>query len=111
FHSNPLDAKTIGPLVRDHKVTFLLATPTLLQLYIRGCAPGDFGSLRAVVTGAEKLPERLATAFEEQFGIRPLEGYGCTECSPAVALNTQDFRAAGFMQVGSKRGKIGHPLP
>ena len=41
-------------------VTFLLATPTFLQLYMRGCAPEDFGSLRFVVAGAEKLPERLA---------------------------------------------------
>jgi acyl-[acyl-carrier-protein]-phospholipid O-acyltransferase/long-chain-fatty-acid--[acyl-carrier-protein] ligase len=64
-----------------------------------------------VLAGAEKLPERLAAAFEEQFGIRPLEGYGCTECSPAVAVNTFDFRSAGFRQVGAKRGKIGHPLP
>ena len=111
YYPNPLDAKTIGPLVRDYAVTFLLATPTFLQLYMRGCAPEDFGSLRVVMTGAEKLPERLANAFEEQFGIRPLEGYGCTECSPAVAVNTHDFRSAGFRQVGAKRGKIGHPLP
>jgi acyl-CoA synthetase (AMP-forming)/AMP-acid ligase II len=110
YHANPLDAKTIGPLVREHIVTFLLATPTFLQLYLRGCAAGDFGSLRVIMTGAEKLPDRLANAFEEQFGIRPLEGYGCTECSPAVAVNTHDFRAAGFRQVGAKRGKIGHPL-
>ncbi len=111
YHSNPLDAKTIGPLVRDYRITFLLATPTFLQLYMRGCAAEDFGSLRLVMTGAEKLPERLATAFEEKFGIRPLEGYGCTECGPAVAVNTDDFRSAGFRQVGGKRGKIGHPLP
>ncbi|MEJ0091839.1 MAG: MFS transporter [Limisphaerales bacterium] len=111
YHANPLDTKTIGPLVRQHAVTFLLATPTFLQLYLRGCAPGDFGSLRLVMTGAEKLPERLAAAFEENFGIRPLEGYGCTECSPAVTVNTYDFRAAGFRQVGAKRGTIGHPLP
>jgi acyl-[acyl-carrier-protein]-phospholipid O-acyltransferase/long-chain-fatty-acid--[acyl-carrier-protein] ligase len=110
YHANPLDAKTIGPLVREHAITFLLATPTFLQLYLRGCAAGDFGSLRVIMTGAEKLPDRLANAFEEQFGIRPLEGYGCTECSPAVAVNTHDFRAAGFRQVGAKRGKIGHPL-
>jgi acyl-[acyl-carrier-protein]-phospholipid O-acyltransferase/long-chain-fatty-acid--[acyl-carrier-protein] ligase len=63
------------------------------------------------MTGAEKLPDRLAAAFEEHFGIRPLEGYGCTECAPAVAVNTLDFRSAGFRQVGAKRGKIGHPLP
>jgi acyl-[acyl-carrier-protein]-phospholipid O-acyltransferase/long-chain-fatty-acid--[acyl-carrier-protein] ligase len=110
YHPNPLDAKTIGPLVNDYAATFLLATPTFLQLYLRGCAPEDFGSLRVVMTGAEKLPDRLAAAFEEHFGIRPLEGYGCTECAPAVAVNTHDFRSAGFRQVGGKRGKIGHPL-
>jgi acyl-[acyl-carrier-protein]-phospholipid O-acyltransferase/long-chain-fatty-acid--[acyl-carrier-protein] ligase len=111
FHPNPLEGKAIGPLVSKYRLTFLLATPTFLQLYMRGCAPEDFGSLRVVMTGAEKLPERLGTAFEEQFGIRPLEGYGCTECSPAVAVNTHDYRSAGFRQVGAKRGKIGHPLP
>ncbi len=111
YHPNPLDAKTIGPLVCDHKVTFLLATPTFLQIYMRGCAPEQFGSLRVVAVSAEKLADRLAAAFEEQFGIRPFEAYGCTECSPAVAVNTHDFRSAGFRQVGVKRGKIGHPLP
>ena len=63
------------------------------------------------MTGAEKLPERLAAAFEEKFGIRPLEAYGCTECSPAVTVNARDFRAAGFRQVAAKHGSIGHPLP
>jgi acyl-[acyl-carrier-protein]-phospholipid O-acyltransferase/long-chain-fatty-acid--[acyl-carrier-protein] ligase len=111
YHPNPLDTKAIGPLVRDYAVTFLLATPTFLQLYLRGCASADFGSLCLVMTGAEKLPDRLATAFEEHFGIRPMEGYGCTECAPVVAVNAPDFRSAGFHQVAVKRGKIGHPLP
>jgi acyl-[acyl-carrier-protein]-phospholipid O-acyltransferase/long-chain-fatty-acid--[acyl-carrier-protein] ligase len=111
YHPNPLDAKAIGPLINRYSLTFLLATPTFLQLYMRGCSPEDLGSLRVVMTAAEKLPERLASAFEEQFGIRPLEGYGCTECSPTVSVNTHDFRAAGFRQIGAKRGKIGHPLP
>ncbi|HTL53504.1 MAG TPA: AMP-binding protein, partial [Planctomycetota bacterium] len=61
--------------------------------------------------GAEKMPERLAAAFEEYFGIRPLEGYGTTECAPTVTVNTTDFRAAGFYQPGSKRGYVGHALP
>jgi acyl-[acyl-carrier-protein]-phospholipid O-acyltransferase / long-chain-fatty-acid--[acyl-carrier-protein] ligase len=111
YHPNPLEGKAIGPLVCDFKVTLLLATPTLLQIYMRSCTPEQFGSLRIIITGAEKLPERLAAAIEEQFGIHPLEGYGCTECAPVVSLNTLDYRAAGFRQVGIKRGKIGHPLP
>ncbi len=111
YHVSPLDAKAIGALVRQYRVTFLLATPTFLQMYIRACEAEDFGSLQFVMTGAEKLPERVAQAFEDRFGIRPLEGYGLTECSPAVTVNTHDFRAAGFRQVGAKRGKIGHPLP
>jgi acyl-[acyl-carrier-protein]-phospholipid O-acyltransferase / long-chain-fatty-acid--[acyl-carrier-protein] ligase len=111
YHPNPLDLSAIRKLVRSHSVTFLLATPTFLQAYMRRCEPDDFGSLQYVVAGAEKLPERVALAFEDRFGIRPLEGYGCTECSPVVSVNTRDFRAAGFRQVGAKRGRIGHPLP
>jgi acyl-[acyl-carrier-protein]-phospholipid O-acyltransferase/long-chain-fatty-acid--[acyl-carrier-protein] ligase len=111
FHPNPLDAKGIGTLVRENAVTILLATPTFLQLYLRAIAPGDFGGVELVITGAEKLPERLVAAFEDHFGIRPLEGYGTTECGPAVAVNIGSFRAAGFHQAGGKRGKIGRPLP
>ena len=111
YHPSPLDLTAVSELVRDYRVTFLLATPTFLQAYMRRCSPEDFGSLQYVVVGAEKLPERIALAFEDRFGIRPLEGYGATECSPVVAVNSQDFRAPGFRQVGAKRGHIGHPLP
>jgi acyl-[acyl-carrier-protein]-phospholipid O-acyltransferase/long-chain-fatty-acid--[acyl-carrier-protein] ligase len=110
FHPNPLDAKAIGTLVRENKVNLLLSTPTFLQLYLRSIPPEDFGGLHYVITGAEKLPERLAAAFEEHFGIRPLEGYGTTECGPAVSVNMMNFRAPGFHQVGGKRGKIGRPF-
>jgi acyl-[acyl-carrier-protein]-phospholipid O-acyltransferase/long-chain-fatty-acid--[acyl-carrier-protein] ligase len=82
FHPNPFDARSIGSLVADYAVTFLLATPTFLQAYIRRCDPGQFGSVKIALVGAEKLQERTALAFEDKFGIRPLEAYGCTECSP-----------------------------
>ena len=111
FYPNPLDSKGVGAIVREHQATVMLATATFLQIYLRGVAPEDFGSLKLIVTGAEKLPERLAAAFEERFGIRPFEGYGCTECAPAVAVNSWDYRAAGFYQVGGKHGKIGQPVP
>ena len=111
YHPNPLDAQAIGALVEKYKVTFLIATPTFLQAYMRRCTPENFGSLQYVLVGAEKLQERVAMAFEDLFGVRPLEGYGCTECSPVVTVNGRDFRAPGFRQVAARRGKIGHPLP
>jgi acyl-[acyl-carrier-protein]-phospholipid O-acyltransferase/long-chain-fatty-acid--[acyl-carrier-protein] ligase len=63
------------------------------------------------LTGAEKLPARLAQAFEDQFGIAPIQGYGVTECAPVVAVNCPDFRAAGYYQPASRRGTVGQPLP
>ncbi|HAH97768.1 MAG TPA: acyl-[ACP]--phospholipid O-acyltransferase [Verrucomicrobiales bacterium] len=111
YHPNPVDGRGIGELLGGYRVTFLLATPTFLQVYMRACTPEQFGSVQFVLAGAEKLPERLALAFEDRFGLRPMEGYGTTETSPVVTINTRDFRSAGFRQIGAKRGSIGHPLP
>jgi acyl-[acyl-carrier-protein]-phospholipid O-acyltransferase / long-chain-fatty-acid--[acyl-carrier-protein] ligase len=111
FHPSPLDAQIIGELTRKYRVTFLITTPTFLQAYTRRIPKEDFASLRCVLVGAEKLPERVARAFEDQFGVRPLEGYGCTECAPVVAVNIFDYRAPGIVQRGARQGTIGHPLP
>ena len=111
FHVNPLDAQIVGSLIEKYRITLLVATPTFMQSYMRRCTPESFGSLQYVLVGAEKLQERVSLAFEDYFGIRPLEGYCCTECSPIVSVNGKDFRAPGFRQVAARRGKIGHPLP
>jgi acyl-[acyl-carrier-protein]-phospholipid O-acyltransferase/long-chain-fatty-acid--[acyl-carrier-protein] ligase len=111
FHPSPLDAQIIGELTRKYRITFMITTPTFLQNYTRRVPREDFASLRCVLVGAEKLSERVARAFEDQFGVRPLEGYGCTECSPVVAVNIFDFRAPGIVQRGGRPGTIGHPLP
>ncbi|MEP4077211.1 AMP-binding protein [Haloferula sp.] len=87
YHFNPMEAKVIGPLAAEHGVTIMIATPTFLQFYLRGLKPEQLEKLRLVVVGAEKLPKQVADKFEEKFGIRPFEAYGCTECSPGIALN------------------------
>ena len=111
FHPSPLDAQIIGEMTRKYKATFLIATPTFLQAYMRRIPREDFASLRCVLVGAEKLSDRVARAFEDTFGVRPLEGYGCTECSPVVAVNIFDFRGPGVNQRGARPGTIGQPLP
>jgi acyl-[acyl-carrier-protein]-phospholipid O-acyltransferase/long-chain-fatty-acid--[acyl-carrier-protein] ligase len=111
YHVNPLDARTVGELVKRHGVTILFATPTFIQGYARRCEPGDFGSLRYVIVGAEKLTAAVADAFARHFGIEPMEGYGSTEASPMIAVNVPDYRGPGMFQVGWKRGSVGRPLP
>ena len=111
FHPTPLDAAAIGELCARYRLTFLVTTPTFLQLYLRRCTPEQFSTLRVVLTGAEKLPLRLYQSFEDRFGIKPIEGYGVTECAPVIAVNAPDFRAAGFFQPASRRGTVGQPLP
>ena len=49
YHPNPLDAQVIGELVQQYNVTFLIATPTFLQTYMRRCTPESFGSLQYVL--------------------------------------------------------------
>jgi acyl-[acyl-carrier-protein]-phospholipid O-acyltransferase/long-chain-fatty-acid--[acyl-carrier-protein] ligase len=111
YHNNPLDSKTIGELCQKEKVTFLMGTPTFLSAYIRRVEKERFASLRFAVAGAEKLRPELAKAFEEKYGVPILEGYGCTELSPVVALNVPDIMDGEFLQVGRKVGKIGRPIP
>lgn len=111
FHFNPLEADVIGKLIRDHRLTIFVSTATFLRNHIRKCDPDDFRTIRLIVCGAEKLPMSVADQFEKKFGVRPMEGYGCTELSPAVSANVPDVVLGNIRQVGHKPGTIGHPMP
>ena len=111
FAPQPLDAATVGSLVERHHITILFASPTWLRQFSDRCTPAQFGTLRLVLTGTEPLPEGLSREFEETFGVRPLEGYGATECTAVIAASTLDERGAGFFQPGSRKGYVGQSLP
>jgi acyl-[acyl-carrier-protein]-phospholipid O-acyltransferase/long-chain-fatty-acid--[acyl-carrier-protein] ligase len=111
FHPNPMDGKTIGEISQKYHGTILVSTPTFYAGYIRKCQPQQFASVRYALVGAEKLREPIATAFKEKFGITLLEGYGCTEMSPVVAVNAPDVDDHGEHQRGSLAGTVGHSLP
>ena len=111
YQPNPLDFKEVGELVAKHRIACMATTPTFLMGYLRKCTREQFASLRYVIVGAEKLKPRLAAAFAAAFGLEPLEGYGCTELSPIVAVNRPDVAGKRIRQTGRKEGTIGHPLP
>ena len=86
-YPNPLEAARCAALIERYKLTFLLATPTFLRVYLRKAQPYQLRSLRLTIAGAEKLPLDLARHFEERFGKRVFEGYGLTETAPVVSVN------------------------
>ena len=110
YHFSPLDAKIIGKLCQDHRITIILSTPTFLRSYIRRCTPEEFATVNLVITGAEKLPNDLLAVFEERFGVRPMEGYGTTELSPVVSVNVPPARAGGGSTAMARVGTVGKPI-
>jgi acyl-[acyl-carrier-protein]-phospholipid O-acyltransferase/long-chain-fatty-acid--[acyl-carrier-protein] ligase len=110
YHFSPLDTRIVAKLAATRHATILLATPTFLRNYLRRCDPQELETLEVVVAGAEKLPISLCDAFEQKFGVRPVEGYGTTELSPLVSVNVPLSRSKHH-QINAKEGSVGRPVP
>lgn len=113
YHPNPLDARIIGDLCETHKVTLLAGTPTFARGYVQRCRPEQFATVVHMLLGAEKLKPELAKDIRDKLKIEPLEGYGCTELSPVVAVNVRRDMTTrdGRTVFGSKSGTVGRLLP
>jgi len=61
------------------------------------------GNIKVIVSGGASLQPRLARIYTAA-GIPILEGYGLTETSPVISVNT-------FFKNGRKFGTVGPPLP
>ena len=112
FHYSPLEAQAVGDLCERHGVTILLSAPTFMRSYLERCRPEQFASVRKFILGAEKLKPELAAAIRERLLVEPLEGYGCTELSPAVAVNVPQelVYPDGRRVPGNRPGTVGVPL-
>jgi len=108
-YPNPLDAAKCAALVAEHGATVMLATPTFLRGYMKRAHREQFASVKLLVTGAEKLPNELADAFREKFGVEVMQGYGLTETSPAASFNMPDPPVPD--QPSHRQGSCGKLLP
>jgi acyl-CoA synthetase (AMP-forming)/AMP-acid ligase II len=104
FHPNPTEAGPIVRLARDFRLTLLAAPPTFLEALLEWSKGTEYlSSLRYAFVGAEKCPDHVYSAFADICsGAALCEGYGITECSPAVSVN----RPGDIVP-----GSIGHALP
>lgn len=87
---NPTDYKTVCTIIREERPTYLVGTPSFLSGYLHHSQSGDFASLKLIVTGADKCPDSLREAYKEKHGLTIYEGYGTTETSPIITVNTPD---------------------
>jgi acyl-[acyl-carrier-protein]-phospholipid O-acyltransferase/long-chain-fatty-acid--[acyl-carrier-protein] ligase len=112
-YPSPLETKRLAELIALHQVNVMLSTPTFLRGYMKRIDAAQLASLKLVVTGAEKLPQSLANAFEEKFGIRPQEGYGLTDTSPATNVNlpNPEPETGAVVLPSSRNGSVGQLLP
>ena len=94
-YSNPLDFQTICNIAREEKPTIMVGTPSFFWGYLQKSEPGDFETLRIMVAGADKCPDALREGYMKKHGVTLLEGYGATETSPVVSVNSHEFNRPG----------------
>jgi len=112
---DPTNARATAKLISKHRATMLFGSSTFLRLYLRDKAihPELLGSLRIVVSGAEKLRNDVREGFQQKFGKDILEGYGATEVGPVASVNIFDRQPSSknSPQLAHREGSVGMPLP
>jgi acyl-[acyl-carrier-protein]-phospholipid O-acyltransferase / long-chain-fatty-acid--[acyl-carrier-protein] ligase len=125
LYVSPLHYRIIPQIIYDQACTIVMGTTTFLGGFSRKAHPYDFSSVRYIYSGAEPMTEKVFETYSKTFGIRVMTGYGATECSPIISLNSpleyeygtvgkvvvgMDWRIVPVEGIGAGDGKAGKLL-
>ncbi|MBA4419200.1 MAG: AMP-dependent synthetase [Syntrophus sp. (in: bacteria)] len=102
LYVSPLHYRIVPEMAYGQGCTILCGTNTFLGGYGKRANPYDFYSMRYIFCGAEGLSDTVFERYTKTFGIRVMSGYGATECSPIVSINSA---------LQHEYGTVGMPLP
>lgn len=102
LYPSPLHYRVVAELVYEIGATIMFGTDTFFRGYGRIAHPFDFHNVRFMFGGAEAVKADTRDMWMERLGIRVMEAYGSTECSPVVTANNRIF---------NRFGSIGKLLP
>ena len=102
LYPSPLHYRIVAELAYELGVTLMIGTDTFLRGYAKIAHPYDFHSIRLMYSGGEAAKPDTRNMWMEHSGVRMMEAYGATECSPVMTANNGIF---------NKFGSIGKLLP
>jgi acyl-CoA synthetase (AMP-forming)/AMP-acid ligase II len=108
-----MDGAAIYELIESEGVTFSAAVPTVWQGLLTHLRENNLKipTVKKVLIGGSAVPESLIRAFNDEFNIEVLQGWGMTETSPIGTLSnmTPELRALPYDEQMKWRVKQGTP--
>ncbi len=112
YHSNPLEAKTVNAMIVKEQCHVLITTPTFARHYTSTAKEHVLDSIQLMILGGEKLTDTVNAELSAALpNAHILQGYGCTELGPVVAINVPDIQHNGLLHRGQAKGSVGKAIP